>query len=118
MTDELVSSIVDKIESRIVYYWTESWCTFLARIFLYFITLCVLLSSVLLYKFKNINATDFGYMVPLSGLSSAALLYVSTFFKQQSKSELLLDVSVDLLSDFLPTYSKKSKSKITCRKES
>jgi hypothetical protein len=114
MNQEFLESLVSRVESRVVYYCADSWCFFFARVLLYLVSVFILSSSVLLYKYKNVNATDFGYMLPLSGLSSAALLYVSTYFKPQNKSDLLLDVGVDLLSDFLPSY----RSKSTCRKES
>jgi hypothetical protein len=44
--------------------------------------------------------------MPLAALSSAALIFASALFKTEKKSDILMDVGVDMISEFLPSYKK------------
>lgn len=100
---KVYAKFIDHLESRVIKSWASSWCAFFTRCLLYGLSVFVCASSVLLYTRKFISATDFGYIMPLSALSSAALLFASTFIMSERKSEILFDVGIDLISEFLPS---------------
>ena len=106
---KMCTVFAERLESRVVNSWIQSWCTFWARCALYGLAIFLCFSSVFLYNRKYISSTDFGYVMPLAALSSAALIFVSTLFRTEKKSDILMDVGVDMITEFLPSY-KKSRS--------
>jgi hypothetical protein len=106
---KMYCKFLDRVESRIVKSWVTSWFSFIIKFLLYGLATFVCSASVLLYARKQISSTDFAYVMPLSALSSAALIYTSSLFSPEKRSEILLDVGVDLISEFLPTSKRVKK---------
>ena len=110
----LYSRFIERLESRVFQSILNSWYFFGIRFVLHIMSMFVFSSSIFLYMYHQISATNFSYILPLSALSSASLLFISTKFRNENKSDLLMDVGVDLLSEFIPfsnTKNTKRKSK-------
>jgi len=54
--------------------------------------------------------------MPLAALSSAALIFASALLQKEKKSDILIDVGVDMITEFFPSY-KKSRSRKGKEKE-
>lgn len=103
---KMCNIFTERLESRVIHSWIHSWCCFWARCALYGLAIFLCFSSVFLYNRRYISSTDFGYIMPLAALSSAALIFASALFKTEKKSDILMDVGVDMISEFLPSYKK------------
>ena len=106
----LYSLFIESLKNRVFQLIINSWYLFCIRFVLHIMSMFVFSSSIFLYMYDQISATNFSYILPLSALSSASLLFISTKFKNENKSDLLMDVGVDLLSEFIPSSNTKRKS--------
>lgn len=102
--NDLYIKFLNRFESRVVKSWANSWFLFCARWICYGLAIFICTSTLLLYLRKQISSTDFGYIMPLSAMSSAALICASSQFCPEKKSDILFDLSLDLISDFLPSH--------------
>ena len=103
------SRFIESLKTRVFQSILNSWYLFCIRFVLHIMSIFVFSSSIFLYMYHQINATNFSYILPLSAVSSASLLFISTKFKNENKSDLFMDVGVDLLSEFLPSSNTKRK---------
>jgi len=113
---KICNIFTERLESRVIHSWINSWCSFWARCALYGLAIFLCFSSLFLYNRRYISSTDFGYIMPLAALSSAALIFASALLQKEKKSDILIDVGLDMITEFLPSY-KKSRSRKGKEKE-
>lgn len=106
---KVYNKFIINIEKKVLNSFFNSWCLFCVRLFLYSMSFFVFCSTLYLFVYKHINSRDFAYIVPMSALSSATILFLTTKFVNQNKSDIIWDASIDVLTEFIPSSKLKNK---------